>query len=80
MHMDKAFANAAILLFKVLATNQTAETLLCHTLPTSLLVALILVGFYSHQSTLIKFVIIFWIIHIIDIIIHGLIREKQKLY
>ena len=80
MNMDKVLANFTIGCFKVFPAYQALIAFLGDTLPASLLVALVLVGFDSHQSTLIKFVIIFWIIHIIDIIIHGLIREKQKLY
>ena len=80
MHMDKAFADTAILLFKVLTTHQAAKTFLGDTLPTSLLIALILIGFDGHQCTFIQLGIIFRIVHIIDIIIHGLIRKKQELY
>ncbi len=72
MHMDEVLTYSPISCFKVMSTYQTLITFLRYALPSSLLVAFILVGFYSNQCTLIEFLVILRIVHIIHIIIHHL--------
>ena len=79
MNMDKVLAYLAIRSFKVTSTYQTLIAFLSYAFLTSLLIALILVDIYLHQSPFVEFLVILRIIYIVDIIIDQLMRMQQEI-